>query len=40
MTAPDGTLLRYDVPEPALPGLIASNGTAHDRVVAALRAQK
>jgi len=39
MTDPTGALLRYDVPEPALPlGLVASNGTAHDRVVDAVKA--
>lgn len=38
MTDPEGALLRYDVPDPALAlGLVASNGTAHERIVAAVR---
>lgn len=39
MTDPEGALIRYDVADPSLPlGLVATNGTAHDRIVAAVRA--
>jgi 3'(2'), 5'-bisphosphate nucleotidase len=41
MTDPEGALIRYDVEDPnVLKGLVASNATAHARVIEALRSTK